>query len=396
MGGGASVPDGAAGVHLVADRMSEAIGRITATTIESIVDELPSYRRVPAHDLERSIAQNLKTALAALESGRVAAERDFLAAAAVVPARVEEGVSIEDVIRAYRMSISVIENEFVTVATGLALPASVVLAGHRILWAVSDRYTASIVAAFRQADLSKAVREHQRRMDFVGDVIAGTVDEPTLRLRATSLGLDPAATYHPVRIRVLDDGDAESMQYELRNPQVVSGLVVPHGADAFGLVSHAPRSMTVPSVVALGPAATLADMPAASEVADRVFDSAWVHRRPGVYQFVDLTWRTVVRWDDVGVALARRYIDPCVAHGEFGQILLDTVRAYLEDDRRSIPTARKLSIHPNTLRYRIQRFEQIASCSLDATATIVELAWLFEAVAWRTGSPDSEESREQP
>jgi PucR family transcriptional regulator, purine catabolism regulatory protein len=55
--------------------------------------------------------------------------------------------------------------------------------------------------------------------------------------------------------------------------------------------------------------------------------------------------------------------------------LLPSVRVWLEHDRHTERAARALHVHPNTLRYRVQRFEEISGRSLSSTASLAEV-WL--------------------
>ena len=53
--------------------------------------------------------------------------------------------------------------------------------------------------------------------------------------------------------------------------------------------------------------------------------------------------------------------------------LLDTLSAYFEHDLSVVPTARALRIHPNSLRYRLGRIEELTGRSLREPATIATL-----------------------
>jgi PucR family transcriptional regulator, purine catabolism regulatory protein len=55
--------------------------------------------------------------------------------------------------------------------------------------------------------------------------------------------------------------------------------------------------------------------------------------------------------------------------------LVPSVRVWLEHDRDTERAAHALHIHPNTLRYRVQRFEQLSGRSLSSTASLAEV-WL--------------------
>ena len=58
-----------------------------------------------------------------------------------------------------------------------------------------------------------------------------------------------------------------------------------------------------------------------------------------------------------------------------GGDLLPTIRTWLEHDRETHKAAQALHIHPNTLLYRVRRFEQITGRSLASTEALAE-TWL--------------------
>jgi PucR family transcriptional regulator, purine catabolism regulatory protein len=86
------------------------------------------------------------------------------------------------------------------------------------------------------------------------------------------------------------------------------------------------------------------------------------------------------RWLPTGPADLRALVDDVLravidyddAHG--GD-LLPTIRTWLEHDRQTDKAAQALHIHPNTLLYRVRRFEQITGRSLASTEALAE-TWL--------------------
>ena len=86
------------------------------------------------------------------------------------------------------------------------------------------------------------------------------------------------------------------------------------------------------------------------------------------------------RWLPTGPADLRALVDDVLlavidyddAHG--GD-LLPTIRTWLEHDRQTDKAAQALHIHPNTLLYRVRRFEQITGRSLASTEGLAE-TWL--------------------
>jgi len=55
--------------------------------------------------------------------------------------------------------------------------------------------------------------------------------------------------------------------------------------------------------------------------------------------------------------------------------VLDTLERYLDNDCQVQRTATELGVHPNTVRYRVSRFEQLTGCSLKHNESLVEAWW---------------------
>lgn len=77
-------------------------------------------------------------------------------------------------------------------------------------------------------------------------------------------------------------------------------------------------------------------------------------------------------------SLHTRYVEPIKAESAIGGALLATVETCLSR-RRSIPeTAAALSIHVNTLRYRLERYAALTEADLQDTETIFEVWWALQ------------------
>jgi DNA-binding PucR family transcriptional regulator len=81
----------------------------------------------------------------------------------------------------------------------------------------------------------------------------------------------------------------------------------------------------------------------------------------------------------------RSVIDYDHAHG--GD-LLPTIRTWLEHDRQTDKAAQALHIHPNTLLYRVRRFEQITGRSLASTEALAGAVVTFVAYLLLTRNLD--------
>ena len=80
-------------------------------------------------------------------------------------------------------------------------------------------------------------------------------------------------------------------------------------------------------------------------------------------------------WQQLHTKIAR-YIAP-VLKMPGGETVLATTERYLGNDRNVEATARDLEIHPNTVRQRLDRFEESTGRSLRETETTVEVWWAF-------------------
>ena len=98
----------------------------------------------------------------------------------------------------------------------------------------------------------------------------------------------------------------------------------------------------------------------------------------GVFGFDELSIYPAIAADpDVGGVMLARYVEPVEAVAG-GATILTTIEHYLANDRSVEVTAKDLGVHSNTVRQRLERFEQTTGQSLRETETLVELYWALE------------------
>jgi DNA-binding PucR family transcriptional regulator len=119
--------------------------------------------------------------------------------------------------------------------------------------------------------------------------------------------------------------------------------------------------------VIAAPVTGLAGLPAARVEVDRVLDSA--ERHPdSIAQVTSLAEaRTTVLLDEIVtmVSADERLVDPRVSDLQaHDPVLVQTLRAYLDSFGDVAAAAQRLHVHPNTVRYRVRRIEQLLSTSL--------------------------------
>jgi putative transposase len=346
-----------------------------------------TYDRVPDEDLRRSCLRNVARVVATLE------QRDTLPAGieederASGQRRAIQGVPTEDVVRAYRAVIGVLRDAFIEEASAVAADPWRVLAGTRQLWDLTDRYSDVLVAARQQVDIDTARRDEQRRITFLHRLVAGSLDPADLTAGGAVQDMMPNRDYWVVRARHYG-GDTQRVTRHLESTGPgFRPLVAPFDNDIVAICAAWPAAAEGAIIAVAGPV-RLSAVPLAFAEATRVLNAAVRYRRTGVVDTSALSVRMAVEGhDELGEQLFRRHLAPVIAHPGSAEIL-GTLRTYLNRGRSIGNTAAALSVHPNTIRYRLARFQSLAGADLTSTDTLVEVWWALEYAAIRSVPTD--------
>jgi hypothetical protein len=355
---------------LVAEIETELDG-LVARTGDRIRDEIPEFRRVPVDALARAIRGNVQRALTALRDLRPPTDAELEQAAEIGRERAEQGLTVDAVLHAYRISISSVWSRFGGFARERWADVASVLAFSETLWLWADAVMDIVAAAHREVELEQAREEQQRRDAFVLALLTGTLSAAELRRDSATHGLDADHEYVPFRARANGHRVAAALAGD-------GGLVISLDRDLAGIAPRAPAA--VPGVACgVGPPAGLADVAHAFAVASRALQTAVAFGQEGTFSLADLSIRPAILADaPLGDAFAARYLEPLDALGRLGAELDTTLRAWFDQEMRIEETARVLHVHPNTLRHRLRRFEQATGTSLRDPRHLVELWWALE------------------
>jgi hypothetical protein len=369
-------PDAAAVVgSLVAEIETELDGLVAAIG-ERIREEIPDFRRLPSDTLAAAIRGNVTRAFTALRDVRAPTEAELEQAAEIGRERAEQGVSVDAVLHAYRISITAVWSRFGELARERGADVASVLAFSETLWLWADAVMDIVGTAHREVELEQAREEQQRRDAFVLALLSGTLDAAELRLQSATFGLDADRSYIPFRARSV--GDAALARRVAAALAGDDGLVTGLDRDFAGIAARPPAA--VPGVVCgLGPPARLELLPAAFASASRALQTAVAFGQEGALSLADLSIRPAILADEaLGDAFAARYLEPLAGLGRLGAELETTLRAWFDLEMRVDDTARSLHIHPNTLRHRLRRFEEATGATLRDPRDLVELWWALE------------------
>ena len=355
---------------LVAEIETELDG-LVARTGDRIREEIPEFRRVPVEALARAIRGNVLRALTALRDLRPPTDAELEQAAEIGRERAEQGLTVDAVLHAYRISISSVWSRFGEVARERGADVASVLAFSETLWLWADAVMDIVAAAHREVELEQAREEQQRRDAFVLALLTGTLSAAELRRDSATHGLDADRAYVPFRARASGHRAAAALAGE-------GGLVIALDRDLAGIAPRAPAA--VPGVACgIGPPARLGEVPSAFALASRALQTAVAFGQEGTLSLADLSIRPAILADEpLGDAFAARYLEPLDALGRMGTELDATLRAWFDQEMRIEETARVLHVHPNTLRHRLRRFEEVTGTTLRDPRHLVELWWALE------------------
>jgi hypothetical protein len=369
----------AAAAHVVGSLVTDIEGQLDVLVErigDRIRDEIPDFRRLPAATLAGAIRGNVGRALTALRDLRPPTQDELAQAAAIGRERAEQGLTVDAVLHAYRISVTAVWSRFGELARERGADVSSVLAFSETLWVWADAVMDVVGAAHREVELEQAREEQQRRDAFLLALLTGALDAAEHRRDSATFGLDGDRTFTPFRARSTGrDPLSHAVALALAGDD---GLVMTLDRDLAGIATRRPQHVS--GVVAgVGAAARLEALPAAFAMASRALQTAVAFGQEGAFELADLSIRPAILADDaLGEAFAERYLEPLAGLGRLGTELEATLRAWFDQEMRIEDTARTLHLHPNTLRHRLRRFEAATGATLRDPRMLVELWWALE------------------
>src|SRR3954466_14964818 len=364
-------------VAQIEDELDALVERIG----DRIREEIPDFRRLPKATLATAVRGNVSRALAALRELRHSTSDELERAAAVGRERAEQGLTVDAVLHAYRISVTGVWSRFGELARAQGADVAAVLAFSETLWRWADAVMDIVAAAHREVELEQAREEQQRRDAFVFALLTGTLDPDELRRESATFGLDPELEYVPFRARGRLKPDR--------------GMAIALDHDVAGLTTGAPSP---PPGVTVGFAAPgpLESLPSGFARASRALQTALAFGQTGAFSLADLSIRPAILADEaLGDAFGERPVPADEAPGDavperhlaplesLGMELEDTLRTFLDQGMRIEDTARALHVHANTLRHRLRRYEEATGTSLRDPRAMVELWWALERAKLR-------------
>ncbi len=369
-----------------ADRLSGRLDAVTREMVDRMIAEVPVYRRLPPDgiaDVEALAARNTRVLSAALRAGSHLDRDELRYVAEHIRERVRRGVSLEEMLHAYRVAINTFWEEAIAegVTLGFSREAALELA-RRTSELTDDLTTHAAETYVREVSRLRALSDQAAR-DLLELLLRGEVDAEALATHLAAPGLDSAESLVVVVARVAHTDRSESDALETASAAITGVLATGHASPLVavrtGVVVAVAPAGGDPSIAARlteahdqlrergvelfcglsAPRSGLARVPAA-------FDQAVlaVSRASSAQPIVSLAELPVVQNLLLGATSTMRALLTGMAEDidldgrESAAGMRTTLHAFADASMNLTRAAETLHVHPNTLRYRLRRIEE--------------------------------------
>jgi hypothetical protein len=361
--------------------LREEGSELTDEIVASVRSEVDGLADLSPETMAELVTAHLDSAIAAISERRLPTQRELTLAAGTAVELARSGLPIETVLRARRVAIRRSCELLREAAAAAELDPEIQVECIYRMWEWAEAIQVADAEAHRTAELELNQTGDNERAWFVRALLQGTLSPSEVSGRAPAYGLLPVASYRAFRARPLGNGGPAKLSrvIEATGADAPSDvLLVNIGGDLCGIVRKRPE-LAGEGVVGLGPETDLVRLDASFELASRALETAVAFAYEGVVPIDELSLRpAILAEEDLGERLVGRYLEPLSELGEFGTTLETTVREYLAHGMRIEDSAKALFVHPNTLRHRLDRFQQLTGADVRNTEDIVGTWWALQ------------------
>jgi len=365
------------GVEAVARHLLEHLETEAESVATMLRRQMVPYAALSMSEILPGVSTSMRFGIAALKEHRLPDSEELEQLADVAETRAHQEIPLELVLSAYRLGAHELWRTASDEGQRRGVRASTLLEAIQCVWAWTDAVTAHAAGAHRRAELELARHHQQRQTNFLHALITGSLSGSELSSSASVYGLDLQQRYRAFRVQSSATVPLTAVERSLiESGALVVGII--DGALS-GISAGRLRSDGSQVAVGLGPPVELASFASSFTTACQVLRSATSFSLTGVFDVEDLRLRIPLATEDtVGDLLVQRYLSPLRALRNAGAGIEEGIEVLLSEGMRIEPASRRLFIHPNTLRYRLGKFQEVTGADLGKTETLVEVWWAFE------------------
>ncbi|SPM28489.1 PucR family transcriptional regulator [Mycobacterium terramassiliense] len=365
------------------------LGRTMADLLCRDIDAYRDGTVVTKDQVAESCAANVTFIFDSLTGG---AEVDVSPAERTGTQRAVAGVPLPAVMTAYRIGFRFMWEETIAVARAAGIPTDAILDATARIFFAQETFTQAMASAYRQQLTAQIIEREEERSALVEALLAHRItDKQSLWEAADLLRLPTSGPYAVVAAELPAIGrlglpaiENKLSARDIRSawrllPDLQVGIVHLRGPEMIDALVEVLRHAATARV---GISPTFRDLAATSDGL-RLARVA-VTGKPTGDSLVSL-------FDDTPLAVAAVSAPEAMAKirsqvlsrldelpAEERTTLLDTFRAWVEAGGSANGTAAEIFCHPNTVRHRLRRIEELTARSLSRPRDLAELCLAFE------------------
>ncbi|WP_018180193.1 PucR family transcriptional regulator [Jongsikchunia kroppenstedtii] len=376
-------------ISRIADLLAERLDGLAPQVAAAIQRDVDFYSTSTAVPLEQ-VADTVRANIDFIVDGMRNSEFDTAMAAATGSSRAETGVPLVAVVHAYRIGFHMVWREFRELAEEHPeISREGLLRATELMWEAQDNYIGAMSSAHRERATQQVLDDAAERAALTEHLLQGRLStEQSLWEVAELLRLPTRGPYLAVTARASAIGrqPLPGIESKLRGIDVYSAWrLLPD--EQIGIV-HAPSPGTQDAVIELlrrqattrvGVSAPFAELQDTAQSL-RFARIAQAGPGEGVTVFDDsvlglaATGSPEISAEVATSVLGRMYRLP----DEDRKPLFTTFRAWVGHDGNAADTAGALFVHPNTVRHRLRRIEELTGRSITKPRELAELCLAFE------------------
>lgn len=372
---------------LVRDLLADfPVDAVVDQALPEIRDSMPPFRRLDRETTRAELTRVLSAAVGAVgaaeaEGGRESGGWDARTLAALGARRADQGVPLEAVLMAFRVTSRLAVDALLDAARARGLDPESALTLTRSVWAYCDAAAEALVAGHRAHDGRHDDVLPSRQGVLLRRLVNGELLTHDVRRACAALGLHPDRRYHVV---VLTPRAGDEPPEALARERLHSHYSELAAARVVGLVPEVRREPWPGMYVGFGDAVAAADLRSSLAGAEEAADLAAAFHldRPQHADDVQLL-RPVRDLPELG----DRFVDRCFGHidGTRATTMVATLRAWFDAHGNTEAAAASLFVHKNTLRYRIRGFREWTGLNLDRPEDCFVVWWALRRLDARGG-----------
>ncbi|WP_116022579.1 PucR family transcriptional regulator [Thermomonospora umbrina] len=336
-----------------------------------LIEEIPQYREVPPDEVLAGTVMAVRAAFASVMEDRRATPGELTIMGEIGARAARAGVPFHQMVHCLRL----IAGHAAEVGNERAAQYGVEPALMRStprLWHWVVEALGVMGEEHQRIELEMVRHDRDRRAAFLADLFGGRLTGTELTVRAEQYGLDPNEQYLAFRAPI----KGRETRRRIERAAEESGIAEIYQGDLVGVLPRLPR-LGDEDLVAVGRALPLGSAKVSFAQASTALKVATAFRMTGVISIADVPIQTaVLESPDVTDIVIERCFG--AFPGDKRTVLAQTLAGYLDHDLRITEAADALHVHPNTLRYRLRRFEEVSGLSLERISDVVIVWWALQ------------------